>query len=595
MPWPPSHRCRCWTWQRPHRLLQRRDLRPHGAGLQRRPLRRKGAPCPGLLRTGARAGPGTGLFGRFNGGTHGYTMRGYNGVLFGESAHRALATDAQMQVSDLAAASSASSAARPTATQCWTTTTSSSAKGRTVPWPPSNRCRCWTWQRLHRLFQRLDLRLHGAGLQRRPLWRRDAQCARLLRTDAGAGPGNGLIGCFSSRTFGKGARRALASFTQLHRNSRRLHRRVRRRDLRLRSVGLQRRPLRPPSRRCRCWTWRRHHPRRQRRVRPRSAGLQRRLLRQRGATCLGLIRTSAGAGPRRNLSEASHPELGNNALPSWRCTQREIARWGLRGVRIGEASHPGPAPCRGCGAARRNPLLPCDGCGAEACSVPPPPPLSQLPDVSPTQPPPPPSLTPSDVPSPISQPHAMAPPETAAVGAETLNATPRMAQQPPPLRCPLCTGFSSHGPPRCLTAHLTRSHSGHILSEHACHVLHGLDRGVCEDCGALRALACRKCPRCQATRPPRPPRSGDRLPTARPGRPVAGPQDSLPTLEREDLADFIDRVERLPAATVVHIPVDQRERHACLVAGLLDRMAAGDEAACALERARSKLLRGPVP
>ena len=229
MPWPPPHRCKCWTWQRPYRPPQRRDLRPHGAGLQRRPLRRRNAPCPGLLRTGARAGPGTGVFGRFNGGTHGYTMRGYNGVLFGESAHRALATDAQTQVSDLAAASSASSAARPTATQCWTTTTSSSAKGRTVPRPPSYRCRCWTWQRPHRLLQRLDLRLHGAGLQRRPLWRRGAQCAGLLRTDAGAGPGNGLIGCFSSRTFGKGARRALASFTQLHRNSRRLHRQVRRR------------------------------------------------------------------------------------------------------------------------------------------------------------------------------------------------------------------------------------------------------------------------------------------------------------------------------------------------------------------------------
>ena len=172
MPWPPSYRCRCWTWQRPHRLLQRRDLRPHGAGLQRRPLRRRGAPCPGLLRTGARAGPGTGLFGRFNGGTHGYTMRGYNGVLFGESAHRALATDAQTQVSDLAAASSASSAARPTATQCWTTTTSSSAKGRTVPWPPSNRCRCWTYD-----------------------------CTVLDY--------NGVL-------FGEGARNALASFAQTH-------------------------------------------------------------------------------------------------------------------------------------------------------------------------------------------------------------------------------------------------------------------------------------------------------------------------------------------------------------------------------------------
>lgn len=68
---------------------------------------------------------------------------------------------------------------------------------------------------------------------------------------------------------------------------------------------------------------------------------------------------------------------------------------------------------------------------------------------------------------------------------------------------------------------------------------------------------------------------GDRLPAARPGRPMAGSQDSLLSIEQEDLADFIDRVKRLPAATVVHIPVDQRKRHACLVAGLLHRMAAG--------------------
>lgn len=75
----------------------------------------------------------------------------------------------------------------------------------------------------------------------------------------------------------------------------------------------------------------------------------------------------------RNLLEAFRPRLGNDALHLWRCNSREIAQWGFRGARIGEA--------------RRTSDLPYDGCGAGArrtCFVPPPPPLSQLPDVSPT-------------------------------------------------------------------------------------------------------------------------------------------------------------------------------------------------------------------
>ena len=55
------------------------------------------------------------------------------------------------------------------------------------------------------------------------------------------------------------------------------------------------------------------------------------------------------------------------------------------------------------------------------------------------------------------------------------------------------------------------------------------------------------------------------------------------------------RVRLLPSTTVLHIPVSQRERHAAVVAGLLNRMADGDAAACTLEEARSRLLLGPVP
>ena len=185
VPWLSSLRCGCWTWQRLHRPFQRRDLRPHGAGLLRRPLRQRGAQCPGLLRTGACAGLGSGFIGRFSDGTYGYTVLAYNGALFGEGARRALASLAQMQVLDPAAASSAASTAGPTATRCWTTTASTSAKGHAVPWPPSHRCRCWTSQRLHRPLQRRDLRKRGAGLQRRPLRRRGAPCHGLLRTLGG--------------------------------------------------------------------------------------------------------------------------------------------------------------------------------------------------------------------------------------------------------------------------------------------------------------------------------------------------------------------------------------------------------------------------
>ena len=59
--------------------------------------------------------------------------------------------------------------------------------------------------------------------------------------------------------------------------------------------------------------------------------------------------------------------------------------------------------------------------------------------------------------------------------------------------------------------------------------------------------------------------------------------------------DFIQRARGLPSSSLLHIPVDQRERHALLLAGLLERIADGDEFACELEESRTKLLLGPVP
>ena len=66
-------------------------------------------------------------------------------------------------------------------------------------------------------------------------------------------------------------------------------------------------------------------------------------------------------------------------------------------------------------------------------------------------------------------------------------------------------------------------------------------------------------------------------------------------MPQEDREDFARRIRQLPSSSVVHIPVDQRERHAKILSHLLARMADGDEEACLLEASRTKLLLGTVP
>ena len=60
-------------------------------------------------------------------------------------------------------------------------------------------------------------------------------------------------------------------------------------------------------------------------------------------------------------------------------------------------------------------------------------------------------------------------------------------------------------------------------------------------------------------------------------------------------ADSLQRVCQLLAMPVVHIPVEQRECHAEIVAGLLECMIDRDEIACRMEEACSYLLLGPAP
>ena len=169
----------------------------------------------------------------------------------------------------------------------------------------------------------------------------------------------------------------------------------------------------------------------------------------------------------------------------------------------------------------------------------------------------------------------------------------------PILRCPLCTGYTTKGPTRGLMAHLTWKHFGQCLPEPACVVLRGLDRGMCcgEGCGAVRPIASRLCPRCSNTRPPRRLEEGDCIGG------VAGARRreeiTMTTYSNfEDPSyreDFSKRVADLPPTSVVHIPISLRQRHAIIMAELLEGMAEGNAASSILEFARTKLLLGPIP
>lgn len=170
----------------------------------------------------------------------------------------------------------------------------------------------------------------------------------------------------------------------------------------------------------------------------------------------------------------------------------------------------------------------------------------------------------------------------------------------PALRCPLCTGFSTRGPARGLIVHLTRRHAGATLSESACELLHGLERGICpkEGCGALRMFSSSSCSRCRCKDIPRPLRIGDRI-VSHTSDGTSGAESipdireahSLPASGAEQ-DEFRKRVAALPSATLLHIPVCQRKQHGQLVAKLLDRIGDGDADACFLEEIRTKLLLG---
>ena len=166
--------------------------------------------------------------------------------------------------------------------------------------------------------------------------------------------------------------------------------------------------------------------------------------------------------------------------------------WPLRGIRIGEASHPGPAGSMQlygdeedlddllCGSIEmatrmvelvdegiRNDTLPPTPFGPTALS--PHHPVDVEFVVPPT------AIDVEDLSDVVSEePPVILPPP------------PVLDQQPSLRRCPFCTGFASRGPVRGLMLHISSRHAGNILNDSARASLTGLDKGMCTNCGALR-------------------------------------------------------------------------------------------------------------
>ena len=189
-----------------------------------------------------------------------------------------------------------------------------------------------------------------------------------------------------------------------------------------------------------------------------------------------------------------------------------------------------------------------------------------------------------------------------AAGPSPPPAAPSLLAPPPPaappvapLRCPLCTryeGSSSQG----LVQHLARQHAGQQLSDSACMVLKGIERGICPrpSCRCLRTLWSRQCQRCHSIEPTRAASPGDCLPRGEDRR--VRPREPAPMPEAYELpADFTERVRMLPCSTCLHIPVQFRERMACVWANTLEDALRGDARQAALEEGRAKLLLSPPP
>ena len=181
------------------------------------------------------------------------------------------------------------------------------------------------------------------------------------------------------------------------------------------------------------------------------------------------------------------------------------------------------------------------------------------------------------------------------------------------IQCPMCRPYSTAGELRMLLAHVSTAHSGEVINAQARAAFSALGRGACttEGCGALRAFDGQpQCRKCRRRAPVRELSEGDVAPgnSSRPEAPSqAGngsqqaPADSsgdarmVPRVLHDLPPDFLQRVRKLPAQTMLWIPAQFREAICSLTAELIEGSNAGDESAAVSEQARTKLLLAHLP
>lgn len=176
--------------------------------------------------------------------------------------------------------------------------------------------------------------------------------------------------------------------------------------------------------------------------------------------------------------------------------------------------------------------------------------------------------------------------------------------------CPWCSD-ATYGEVSGLVRHFSTVHSGRSLDDDGVNLLRALDRGICSNggCGGICRVGSRQCIRCGRTTRLRPPVVGDIVQgpasTARVGPSLpdasAAPADVAATADAVQVgdatlpADFTARVRRLPANTVVHIPIECRARMAEATAECWEGLADGRQSWSLLEEGRSKLLLSSIP
>ncbi len=320
-------------------------------------------------------------------------------------------------------------------------------------------------------------------------------------------------------------------------------------------------------------------------------------------------------------------------IPAWR-----EARYGLRGVIMGEASNPGPPKLVSGGVLASTglalgvhdgveqaaadddaamPAAPGPAAAAPAGALPAadvaappvPAPPSPLGIAVPLGPPPPPPPAPDAPRAPTRAAVDVGSHTGDSVDGQRPAAAARGAQGP--LQCPLCSSYRTSGATRMLVLHIVRAHGGQALHPAACDFLHSLSRGICtsENCGGLREYDSAPCKRCNGRTPvrrltdgdlvPLPSRAADPPMTAR-SQPTDGDalipeaeviSPTTPTLP----ADLQERVQKLTFNTRLKVPPQFRHRLCDITSSCIEGANRGEGAFAVLDEACSKLLLAHIP